>query len=105
MIIFISAKDKKTSDDFTFTFKLLNPSSSKILIFLIALSTKASGQGSLNFSKISFSNDPAFTPTLIEQLFSLADLTTSLILFLSPMLPGLILRQLAPLSAASIALL
>ena len=82
----------------------MKSSSSKILIFLKALSTNASGQGSLNFSKISFSKDPAFTPTLIEQLLSRAAFKTSLI-FLSPILPGFILKQLAPFSAASIALL
>ena len=92
----------KTSDDLTLTFKLKKSSSSKIFIFLIALSTKAVGQGSLYFSRISFSNDPAFTPTRIEQLLSLAALITSLI-FLSPMLPGFILKQSAPLTAASIA--
>ena len=54
---------------------------------------------------MSFSKDPALTPTLIEQLLSLAALTTSLILLRFPILPGLILKQLAPLSAASIALL
>ena len=80
-------------------------SSSKIFIFLKALSTKASGQGSLYFSRMSFSKDPALTPTLIDQLLSLAALTTSLILLRFPILPGLILKQLAPLSAASIALL
>ena len=41
-------------------------------MFLRALSTNASGQGSLNLSKISFSKDPALTPTLIEQLLSIA---------------------------------
>jgi hypothetical protein len=70
-----------------------------------ALSTKASGQGSLYFSKISFSNDPAFTPTRIEQLLLRAAFTISLILSIFPILPGFILKQLAPLSAASIALL
>ena len=79
--------------------------SSKISIFLIALSTSASGQGSLNLSNISFSNEPALTPTLIEQLLSLADLIISIIFFLSPIFPGFILKQLAPFSAASIALL
>ena len=74
-------------------------------MFLRALSTNASGQGSLYFSKISFSKDPALTPTLIEQLLSTAALTTSLILSLFPIFPGFILRQLAPFSAASIALL
>ena len=86
--------DKKISEDFTLIFKLLKFSSSRILIFLNALSTNASGQGSLNFSNISLSNEPAFTPTLIEQLLSFAAFTTSLILFLSPMFPGLILKQL-----------
>ena len=75
------------------------------MIFLRALSTNASGQGSLYFSKISFSKDPALTPTLIEQLLSRAAFTTSLILPILPIFPGFILKQLAPLSAASIALL
>ena len=44
-------------------------------MFLKALSTNASGQGSLNFSKISFSKDPALTPTLIEQLLSISAFT------------------------------
>jgi len=74
-------------------------------MFLKALSTKASGQGSLYFSKISFSKEPAFTPTLIEQLLSLAALIISFILCTLPILPGLILKQLAPFTAASIALL
>ena len=71
----------------------------------MALSTNASGHGSLNFSNMSFSRDPAFTPTLIEQLLFFADLIISFILFLSPIFPGFIRKQLAPLSAASIALL
>ena len=37
-----------------------------------ALSTKASGQGSLYFSNKDLSNDPAFTPILIEQSLSFA---------------------------------
>ena len=72
-------------------------------MFLIALSTKASGQGSLYFSKISFSRDPALTPILIEQLLFFAAEITASIFFLSPIFPGLILKQLAPFSAASIA--
>ena len=36
-------------------------------MFLKALSTNASGQGSLYFSKISCSKEPALTPILIEQ--------------------------------------
>ena len=66
---------------------------------------RASGQGSLYFSKISFSKDPAFTPTLIEQLLFFAALITSLIFFLSPIFPGFILKHDAPFSAASKALL
>ena len=93
------------SDDLTLIFKLSKFSFSKILIFLNALSTNASGQGSLNFSKISFSRDPALTPTLMEQLLLCAAFITSLILFTLPIFPGLILKQLAPFSAASIALL
>ena len=50
------------------SFKLKKSSFSNISMFLIALSTRASGQGSLYFSRISFSKDPALTPTLIEQL-------------------------------------
>ena len=38
----------------------------------LALSTNASGQGSLYFSNNDLSNEPAFTPILIEQLLSLA---------------------------------
>ena len=97
--------DRKTSDDLTLIFRFWKFSSSSILIFLRALSTNASGQGSLYFSKISFSKDPALTPTRIEQLWSIAAFTTSLILSLLPIFPGLILKQPAPLSAASMALL
>ena len=74
-------------------------------MFLCALSTKASGHGSLYFSKMSFSREPALTPILIEQSLFLAALSTSCIFNLSPMLPGLILKHFAPFSAASIALL
>ena len=48
-------------------------------MFLNALSTRASGQGSLYFSRISFSSDPAFTPTLIAQPLFFAALITSFI--------------------------
>ena len=75
------------------------------MIFLCALSTKASGHGSLYFSKISFSSEPAFTPILMEQSLFFAALNTSCIFNLSPMLPGLILKHFAPFSAASMALL
>ena len=57
--------DKNTSEDLTLTLKLKKSKSSIMLIFLNALSTSASGQGSLYFSNISFSRDPAFTPILI----------------------------------------
>ena len=76
--------DKKTSDDLTLILKLKKSSSSIILIFLIALSTKASGQGSLYFSKISLSKDPALTPILNAQSLFLAAEIISLILYLSP---------------------
>ena len=76
---------------------------SNISIFRNALSTNASGQGSLNLSRISFSNDPALTPILIEQSLSFAALRTSYILVSSPIFPGLILKHFAPFSAASIA--
>ena len=100
-----AAIDKNTSDDLTLTLKLKKFSSSIILIFLKALSTRASGQGSLYFSKISFSKDPAFTPIRIAQsLFFAADII-SLIFFISPILPGFIRKHFAPLSAASNALL
>ena len=52
-----------------------------------------------------FSKDPEFTPILIEQLLFFAAEITSAILSFSPMLPGFILKQSAPFSAASIALL
>ena len=58
---------KKTSDDLTLILKLKKSLSSKSLMLCVALSTKASGQGSLYFSKIFFSNEPAFTPILIAQ--------------------------------------
>ena len=74
-------------------------------MFLKALSTKASGKGSLYFSSKSYSRDPAFTPILIEQLLFLAALITYFIFLISPIFPGFILRQAAPFSAASIALL
>ena len=96
--------DKKTSDDFTLILKLKKSLSSNNLTLYIALSTIASGHGSLYFSKIDLSKDPALTPILIEQPKSFAALMTSIILFLSPIFPGFILRQSAPLLAASIAL-
>ena len=74
-------------------------------MFSLALSTNASGLGSEYFSNIFLSRLPAFTPTLMEQLLSLAALITSLTLSFEPIFPGFILRQLAPLFAASIALL
>ena len=76
-----------------------------MLIFLSALSTNASGQGSLYFSNKSFSKDPALTPILIEQLLFFAAEITYFIFVLFPIFPGFILRHAAPLSAASIALL
>ena len=56
------------------------------------------------FQEYLFSKEPALTPILIEQLFVIAALKTSLIFFSSPILPGLIRKQSAPFSAASIAL-
>ena len=70
-----------------------------------ALSTIASGQGLPYLSKIFFSNDPALTPIRIEQPLFLAALTTSFTRSIFPIFPGLILKQAAPASAASIALL
>ena len=70
-------------------------------MFLMALSTNASGQGSLYFSNMSFSSEPAFTPILIAQSLFFAAEITSLIFFFSPMFPGFILKHFAPLSADS----
>ena len=70
-------------------------------MFFNALSTNASGQGPLYFSNKYCSNEPAFTPILIEQSLYLADLITSFNLSFVPMLPGFILKHFAPLSAAS----
>ena len=95
----------KISDDFTLILKFVKSLSSNILIFNFALSTRASGFGSEYLSSTCFSRLPAFTPTLIEQLLFFAALITSLTLFNVPILPGFILIQAAPLSAASIALL
>ena len=97
--------DKNTSEDLTLILKLLKSKSSIIFIFRSALSTKASGQGSLYFSNMSLSKDPEFTPILMEQLLFLAADMTSAIFFLSPIFPGFILKQSAPFSAASTALL
>ena len=68
-----------------------------------ALSTSASGFGSPYFSSRCRSSEPAFTPIRIEQPWSRAALTTSFTRSWLPMLPGLMRRQAAPLSAASIA--
>jgi len=97
--------DKKTSDDLTLILKLKKSASSKIFILFRALSTSASGHGSLYFSNIFFSKEPAFIPTLTEQLLSFAALRISLTFSLEPILPGLILKQSAPEIAASTALL
>ena len=93
------------SEDFTLILKLKKSLSSRILIFSLALSTNASGLGSEYFSSIFLFKLPAFTPILIEQLLFLAAFITSLTFSYEPILPGFILRQLAPFSAASIALL
>ena len=97
--------DKNTSEDLTLILKLKKSSSSKSLILLIALSTNASGHGSLYFSSNDFSKEPALTPTLMEQLLSFAALRISWTFSLEPMFPGFILKQFAPDFAASIALL
>ena len=57
----------KISDALTLILKLKKSLSSKSLMLCVALSIKASGQGSLYFSKIFFSSEPAFTPILIAQ--------------------------------------
>ncbi len=62
----------------------------------------AAGQGSRYFSSRCFSSDPAFTPIRIEQPWSRAAAITSRTRSAEPMLPGLIRRQAAPASAASI---
>ena len=97
--------DRKTSDDFTLTLIWSKLLSSINFIFFIALSTKASGHGSLYFSNKSCSKDPALTPILIEHSLYFADLIISFNFSLPPIFPGLILKHFAPLSAASIALL
>ena len=73
--------DKNTSDDLTLILKLKKSSFSIISIFLFALFTNASGQGSLNSSNMSFSNDPALTPILKAQSLFLAAVIISLIFF------------------------
>ena len=73
-------------------------------MFSKALSTSASAPGSLYFSIILLSSEPALTPILIEILFAFAEAITSLI-FSGPMFPGLTLKHAAPASAASSALL
>ena len=72
------------SEDFTLILKLKKFSSSNNFILLTALSNKASGQGSLYFSNISFSSEPAFTPILIAQsLFFAAEITSLIFFFIS----------------------
>ena len=71
----------------------------------MALSTNASGHGSLYFSSNSLPRDPELTPIRIEQSLSFAALRISRTLSLEPILPGLILKHCAPEIAASIALL
>ena len=68
-----------------------------------ALSTIASGQGSPYFSSRSRSSEPALTPMRIEQPWSRAAWITSRTRSGEPMLPGLMRRQAAPASAASMA--
>ena len=68
-----------------------------------ALSTIASGQGSPYFSSRCFSRQPALTPMRIEQPWSRAAAITSRTRSAEPMLPGLMRRQAAPASAASMA--
>ena len=46
-------------------------------MLLTALSTNASGHGSLYFSSNDFSRDPALIPILMEQLLSFAALRIS----------------------------
>ena len=70
-----------------------------------ALSTKASGHGSLYFSNNFFPKEPELTPILIEHPLSLAAFNISLTLSFEPIFPGLNLKQWAPDAAASIALL
>ena len=89
----------------TLILKLKKSSSSKIFILFFALSTNASGHGSLYFSNSSLLKEPALIPILIEQSLSFAALRISLTFSFEPILPGLILKQFAPETAASIALL
>ena len=66
-----------------------------------ALSSISLGVGWEYFNKY-LSREPAFTPMRIEQLLLFAAPTTSATLSGLPILPGLILKQAAPASAASI---
>ena len=50
-------------EDLTLILKLEKSLSSKSFMFSKALSTNASGQGSLYFSSIDLSSEPALTPT------------------------------------------
>ena len=93
------------SEDLTLILKLKKSLSSRSLILFWALSTNASGQGSLYFSNSFLSREPALTPIRIEQSLSLAALITSKTLCCVPIFPGFILKQSAPCSAAWIAIL
>ena len=91
---------KNTSDDLTLILKLKKSSSSKNFMLMMEISTNASGHGSLYLSSIDFSKDPALTPILMEQLLSFAALSISITFCFEPILPGFILKQLAPEFAA-----
>ena len=93
------------SEALTLILKLVKLLSSKIFMFVKALSIRASGQGDLYFSNNFFSKEPALTPILIDVLLSLAAWITDLILSEEPIFPGFNLRHAAPASAASMALL
>ena len=92
-----------TSDAFTLILNSWKSWSCRIFACSRALSTSASGFGSPYFSSRCRSSDPAFTPIRMEQPWSRAALMTSRTRSALPMLPGLMRRHAAPLSAASMA--
>ena len=83
--------------------KLSYPKSSIVFTLSKALSTMPSAVTFPYLSKICFSNEPLFTPTLIGIFFAFATSTTAFNLSISPIFPGLILILSAPFSIAAMA--
>ena len=92
-----------TSEALTETLIAVWPRSSRVLTFRRALSTSASAVTPPAFSRISFSSDPALTPTRTGMALPAMAATISRTFAAPPMFPGLILKPAAPASTALMA--